>query len=170
MLFFTADPHLFMLPNTSIIRDVYGEEMNEKFIQGWNSVVGHKDETYVVGDLTDKGKDYLPILTKIINSLNGTKHMIVASTHDLFLPREYQEMGFLTVHYPAIKLENGWFVGHDPALANVWPENSIYVCGHVHHLFKKFKSNNNITLINVGVDVCNFKPVSEEQIAEEIRK
>jgi calcineurin-like phosphoesterase family protein len=56
---------------------------------------------------------------------------------------------------------------HDPALANVLPEDSILLCGHVHNLFKTTTSLcKNIKVINVGVDIWDFTPVSIEQIYE----
>lgn len=172
MLFFTSDLHLF---HENIIkycnRPFKNTEQMFKFIKrNWNSVVGKEDEVYMVGDLTLEKTSHLPQLKNMIKSLNGTKHMIVAPTHDLMRPREYEEIGFTTVHYPAIQLPNGWFVGHDPALATVWTKGSIYVCGHVHQLWSELMSDTGVLMINVGVDVRGFTPISEDQIKSIISK
>lgn len=166
MKFFTADLHLF---HENIIRYCdrpfkNTEKMWRALKRNWNAVVGKEDEVYVVGDLTLKKGPHMNLLAKMIGELNGMKHMIVAPTHDLMLPREYEEIGFTTVHYPAIQLPNGWYVGHDPALATVWPKGSVYICGHVHKLMTSQISDTGVLMINVGVDVRDFTPISEEQI------
>jgi len=137
--------------------------------RNWNATVRPFDEVWIIGDLTLKGPDHLPTLTKMIESLNGFKHMIKAPTHDRLTIEQYIDMGFVSVHYPAVQLPNGWYLGHDPALAAVWPKDSIYICGHVHQLMTSQKSNTDVLMINVGVDVRNFTPVSEEQILEIIK-
>ena len=44
-------------------------------------------------------------------------------------------------------------------------KESMYLCGHVHGLFDQFKSPTEVSVINVGVDVRNFMPISEEDIS-----
>lgn len=166
--FFTADLHLF---HENIIKYCdrpfkNAEKMWRAIKRNWNAVVQPGDEVWVLGDLTLKKSNHIALLAKMIGELNGTKHMVVAPTHDLMLPREYEEIGFTTVHYPAFQLPNGWFLGHDPALATVWPKGSVYLCGHVHKLMTSQMSRTGVLMINVGVDVRDFTPVSEEQILE----
>jgi calcineurin-like phosphoesterase family protein len=53
---------------------------------------------------------------------------------------------------------------HDPAAAQ--RPNTLCICGHLHHLFREYyNAERNILVINVGVDVRGYKPVSEEEIA-----
>ena len=52
---------------------------------------------------------------------------------------------------------------HDPAIHCMFP-NKIIICGHVHNLFKVQKN-----VINVGVDVWDYKPVSFEQLKPYIK-
>ncbi len=168
MRFYTSDLHIF---HTNILgycdrpfKDV--DQMWKTIRKNWNNTVKQEDEVYVVGDLTLKTESHLKLLTKMIHELNGLKHMIVAPTHDLFLPRQYEEMGFATVHYPGIRLDNDWFVAHDPAVATALPKDSVLICGHVHNLMTSQLSRTGVLMINVGVDVRNFTPISEKQILE----
>jgi calcineurin-like phosphoesterase family protein len=145
------------------------EHMWKVLKKNWNSTVAQDDEVWVLGDLTLKGKMMLDPLSSMIHGLNGVKHMIVASTHDHFCPIHYEYMGFTSVHYPAIQLENKWYLGHDPALASVWPTGSIYLCGHVHKLWTHMMTATGVLCVNVGVDVRNFTPISEIEIQEIIK-
>ena len=122
----------------------------------YNSVVHHNDTVYFIGDLFDLklGKSQY-LVEQMINRLKGRKILILGS-HDYLKPFEYVELGFESVH---TSLQVGEFVlVHDPAVSVV-ARSKVFLCGHVHTLFD-IKEN----VINVGVDVHNFYPVSEEQI------
>ena len=168
MRYFTSDLHLFHDNILIYCKRPFDtvQEMWSTIKRNWNKTVKPEDEVWVLGDLTLKADAFKTPLTKMVHDLNGTKHFVVAPTHDLFRPREYEEIGFTTIHYPAFKLDNGWMLAHDPATAVALPEGAVLIHGHVHGLWTTRKTDTGISLVNVGVDVHNFYPVSETRIQE----
>jgi len=164
-VFFTADLHF---SHQNIIEYCNrpwkkAEAMNKGLIDNWNSVVGEKDEVYILGDLTLMNSDQSTKLAAMLSRMKGKKHLICGN-HDKLKPSDYIDIGFNSVHYPYF-VWNNWILVHDPALAVACPENSLILCGHVHNAFGKvLPAEKGRTIINVGVDVWDYKPVSEEQI------
>lgn len=140
-------------------------EMNETLISNWNSVVSKEDIVYVLGDMFFYDLDSQ---RRIMKRLNGKKILILGN-HDKSAGTRKSEMklaDYIYVGWDEVVLElllttiNKKPIGlvHDPALCNL--DLSIpWLCGHVHNLFER-QGN----VINVGVDVNNFTPVSEEEI------
>jgi calcineurin-like phosphoesterase family protein len=140
------------------------DHMNSQLIKNWNSAVMPDDLVYVLGDLTMMGKDQLTKTQALVHKLNGKK-ILVYGNHDKFSPTDYIDMGFSSVHYPYLKYED-FYMFHDPALATACPVGSTCLCGHVHDLFTTLKTDKDNLLINVGVDVWNYTPVSLNTIKE----
>lgn len=167
MKFFTSDNHWY---HTRIIRYcgrpfIDFQEMNNIMIKNWNSVVTDADTVYVIGDWIFA--DNPQKLTSIMSKLKGTKILILGN-HDHFKPFDYVEYGFQSVHtHMQIKLSNDETVNlhHDPAPAcGVEKYNPHrWLVGHVHNIFKDIDKR----IINVGVDVRNFTPYSEELLLKE---
>lgn len=164
--FFTSDIHFFHKNIITYCKRPFADvaEMNEKLVENWNSVVSPEDATYVLGDVSF-GK---PDVTKaLVARLNGTK-VLVAGNHDRS-PAKMLEMGFNEV-LPFNKQLYVMVDGRQVLLHHIpiedrskWEDHTDYhLCGHVHTEFKR-KGN----IINVGVDVWDFKPRTfEELIAE----
>jgi calcineurin-like phosphoesterase family protein len=167
-LFLTADLHIF---HDAIVRHCQRPFPNavgmwRTIKRNWNNAVGPEDTTWILGDLTMKGRDFKASLAKMMANLNGHKHLIYGN-HDQMLPRDYSDVGILTTHYPMFHLQpQNWFLCHDPALANVLADGDILLCGHVHNNFKTATTLTGVRMVNVGVDVWDFTPVSEEQIRD----
>ena len=160
---FTSDFHLFHDNGIKIFSRPFADvdEMWEVIKSNWNDVVTPEDDVWFLGDLTLKGRQFLPQLTKMIHSLNGVKYL-VKGNHDKFTDSEYISMGF----------SNGIFRGdkhihlaHDPQLSNELEEGSILLCGHVHNQFRTLRTSNGVRIFNVGVDANYFAPVCWEDIA-----
>lgn len=160
------------------------EEMNETMVENWNRVVKPGDTVYHLGDAV-MGKFEENI--KIISQLNGNK-FLVPGNHDRVSSVEkesrrdrfradYEANGFTILpeivtgsiggvpvymsHYP--------FEGdsHDgDRFTHLRPKRygMPVVHGHVHEKWKI-----RLDQFNVGVDVNNFTPVSEEEVAEWLR-
>ena len=131
-------------------------EMDNTMIARYNSRVQDDDTVYFIGDLFDLqlGKNFY-IVERLVNKLKGRKILILGS-HDYLEPFKYIEAGFESVH---TSLQVGEFVlVHDPAVSCV-NRSMIFLCGHVHDLFRI-----RLNAINIGVDAWNFFPVSEEEI------
>ena len=176
-VFFTSDTHF---NHTNIIRFCdrpFGstEEMNEKLIGNWNSVVGADDIVFHLGDFCLGGSAEW---TKVLDRLNGKIYLIIGN-HDLknmkqgFIGRfehvamemriEIGKQKIYLNHYPFLCFEGGY--------KDVWQ-----LFGHVHTR----KNNTGIdagrlqylypTQYDVGVDNNDFMPVSFEQVKKIIEK
>lgn len=131
-------------------------EMDRKLIKNINDSVAAEDILFILGDFTMVSPERRSYVEGILRKLNGKKILILGN-HDRFTAMQYVDMGFYQVctHYETefdgIKV---WMC-HDPAWANLVPKTDIVLCGHVHKLFKQIDN-----VVNVGVDVWNYKPVS----------
>jgi calcineurin-like phosphoesterase family protein len=135
--------------------------MNSKLVKNWNSVVRSEDIVYILGDIAMIGKSQEEKLGQIIQKLRGTKILIMGN-HDEMSQKQYIRIGFQQVVYPYLEVKEGWYCYHDPALATAIGEKAkINLVGHVHDLFDIIPAKR---MINVGVDIWDYKPISEEQI------
>jgi calcineurin-like phosphoesterase family protein len=172
MNWFTSDTHFY---HTNVIaycnrpfRDV--EDMNEKLIERWNLMVKPGETIFHLGDFCFAGRSKTrPILER----LNG-EIILVQGNHD----HSAHTRLFKTV-------VNAWhtkIAGQDVSLSHYpfWYEDSEkldgggrykerrlenkgqwLLHGHVHHHWKRKDR-----MINVGVDVWNWAPVSQDEIEE----
>jgi len=163
MIYFTADHHFNHgniikycdRPFSSV------KQMNRSMIKIYNEIVNDDDVVYILGDFTMLGPSYKGQIKKIVQKLQGTKHLILGN-HDRLKPFAYEDIGFASVH---TWLTVGEFtLVHDPAKSAM--DRSInFLVGHIHDLF--FKQKN---CLNVGVDVWDFKPVSIDQVRKEFKQ
>lgn len=164
------------------------EEMNEIIINNYNILVKPNDIVYHLGDFAMAFKPVQLIAPRLM----GKKHLILGN-HDHAHPshrkfkkepnrwaRFYLNSGFESVelsktlevndlrillsHFPYKNLEPGEY-----GLKHVQyrPDNGglPLLHGHVH---QAWKINNN--MINVGVDVWDYKPIHIDQLLEIIKK
>jgi calcineurin-like phosphoesterase family protein len=185
MRWFTADPHFGHARILELahrpFRDV--QEMNRAILDRASSVVGPDDELWVLGDLA------LGTITeslKVASRLPGQKVLILGNHDRPFLERTrerrrrfraaYEAAGFrvldelvvadrigrhdvLLSHYP---YEGDSIAGEERHKnLRAVDEGLPIVHGHVHERWHIDGRQ-----INVGVDVNDFTPVSEEQVAE----
>lgn len=162
------------------------EEMNEKLVVAWNSVVKPNNTVYYLGDFSMAFRA-VELFTK---RLNGKK-ILFAGNHDFChtahkKSRQKENQKVWVQKY----IDNGWSevlfteqidiegvakvnINHLPyRIPNDPYEDTRYttyrttddglwlLCGHVH---EKWAQRNK--MINVGVDVRNFKPISFKEIA-----
>jgi len=135
--------------------------MNETIIKRWNDVVSYDDLIYHVGDFAFKGQ------------LNGRKFeerlngdiVHIQGNHDM-------NNGVKTYIRQAMLYFGGKdvFMQHHPP--EVLPVCDFVICGHIHDKwkFKLLKSNPSIPIINVGVDVNQYTPVSTESVLKQYGK
>lgn len=158
-MFFTSDHHFYHEGIIKMCKRPFNNsnEMEKILISNYNKVVNIDDEVYFLGDLTFiKNRT---VIKSLLSKLNGQKHLILGN-HDYLSPFEYVECGFSSVHTALILDTEIGKIGltHDPAISNVNQE-IIWLCGHVHNLFHVIGN-----VINVGVDVNDFTPISLDQI------
>ena len=173
MMYFTSDQHFF---HKNIIKycnrkfnDV--QHMHEGLISLWNETVKPEDEIYVLGDFCFSRPENIKRTT---SRLNGIKHLIKGNHDHKSVTTNFRELGFESCslshtldvegvkvnlsHYPY--LHGG---DHSPKERfnnlRLKDEGDWLLHGHVHTSWK-IKDR----MINVGVDVCDMRPVSLDQI------
>ena len=180
---FTADLHL---GHANIIRYCErpfadAEAMNRSLVQGWNDTVGADDTVWVLGDVA-LGK--ISETLTMIAELNGRK-LLLAGNHDRCWAghgrraegwtERYLDAGFAEVHQGQMKLpladkkvlachfpyrgdshDRDRYTEHRPV-----DKGDRLLHGHVHERWRQWGR-----MINVGVDVWGYRPVSERAIAE----
>lgn len=171
MIFFTADLHLW---NKNIIKYTQRpfssyERMTEALISLQNETLSEDDTLFDLGDYSLKSSTFIRLYEKLEPQLKTIKgrHLILGN-HDSLKPFTYVNTElFTTVHtafwfeYEGLK----FVLNHDPCVFQPGLQFDIGICGHVHKLFKEMLVDGR-PVINVGVDVRDFKPISIEHIIE----
>lgn len=170
MYFFTGDQHYF---HKNIILPTYcnrpyrsESQMRQDITHRHNVAVSPKDEVYHMGDFAMCGTAQWEKVAGIVSKLNGIHHLILGN-HDYLKPFTYIRAGFTSVHTSFwIDIDGVRYVMvHDPSVYCMMPGNCVLLCGHVHTLFKTIKDER---ILNVGVDVNDFNPLSFDQVKEVI--
>lgn len=158
MIWFTADYHLGHDKIIDLCSRPFknSTHMDKTLIRNHNKVVGKDDDVYILGDFSIKTKNHRGYLTDCVNKLNGRLHLILGN-HDVRDVVFLNEIGFWATHYPYFEVEE-FILVHDPVLS-AGHRDLKFLCGHVHDLFVSIKN-----VLNVGVDVHDFKPISLEYI------
>ncbi len=181
-IFFSADHHF---GHNNIIKYcnrpfASTEEMNEELVKRWNSVVGINDIVHYLGDFSLSKNLVEPFAAR----LNGEKHLVMGN-HDTCHPTNkkkaeigleiYKRAGFKTIQLEAhmdiagqsVLLHHMPYVEEEPKLEykirfhkyRPIDNGGWLLHGHVH---EKWKTKDH--MVNVGVDVWDFYPVSITQI------
>ena len=181
-LWFTSDSHwshqkiieLCNRPFSSV------EEMNEKLIENWNSVVKPTDTVFHLGDFCFGGSQ---AWNSVLDRLNGNI-LLIKGNHDEKNLKQGFMMKFKWVGYQLhLLIENrSIYLNHFPFLCYGGtyrnPENQVWQAfGHIHSgpYSESGRDLNRSKLIfptqyDVGVDNNNFTPISWEQLKEKINK
>ncbi len=157
MIWFTSDCHF---GHTNIIKYCNRpfknvDEMDNELIRLWNESVKPDDTIYIAGDFCMKLAKHRRYYEYIVNQLNGKK-ILIPGNHEIEKYNFYcgdRGIGFWSIHYPYIEVE-GFPVCHDPSLATA-DRSKWFLCGHVHNQYHICGN-----VINVGVDVNNYRPIS----------
>ena len=139
--------------------------MNKEIIKNFHTTIKDNDSLYIVGDLCLKGSEYIPYYRKLLNQIPGNKHLIFGD-HDVLTWQQYLDVGFISCHSSAKIVVDGisYILNHDPAPSCI-DRDIIWVCGHVHDLFKICKN-----VFNAGVDVNEFMPINIIEIGRIMAK
>ena len=166
MIYFTADWHLLhkniLKYEERPFKDV--QVMANTLIKNHNNLVTPDDEVWDLGDFTMVGSGQRQAIETTIQKLNGHRHLILGN-HDRFDPFTYVNMGYTSVHtaIPLYTKDYTFILCHDPSVYDCVKDKGILLCAHVHKLFKCLPEQR---VINVGIDVWDYKPVSLDQILE----
>jgi len=178
---FTSDPHFWHKNVIDFCQRPFGsiEDMNEGLIVRWNSRVQPGDTVFVLGDFGFCGTTELK---KIVPRLNGEK-VLVKGNHDWkYKDHRWIEFGFVRVakdlamnadvpggiirlsHFPYAGSGDHGDYEERYTEHRLVDEGAWLLHGHVHTAWKKKDR-----MINVGVDVWNYLPVSLAEIEELIK-
>lgn len=190
-VFFTSDQHFGHSKIIDLCKRPFTDvdQMNDEMISTWNHDVAPDDTVYVLGDFA---MGQISETLQIAKRLNGKK-FIVPGNHDRIFSRyytdedlirkwkkNYEEVGFTILPERGYTTEDNWQLCHFPTLDNALTDflddryedcrptlrrGQWLVHGHVH---EKWKVSGR--MINVSVDVWNFRPVPVDEIRYLMRK
>jgi len=170
MIYFTADTHFDHANVLKLCGRPFSDitEMNETMIASWNKKITNADTVYIVGDLLFRTKNP----EAIISRLKGKKHLIVGNHDRSWLKKcdtgQYFESidNLLYVSDGKHKLT----LCHYPMMT--WPQanrDCYMIYGHIHantHAEYWPPIERSGLMLNAGVDVNNFVPVTFDEMVE----
>lgn len=119
---------------------------------------------FILGDFAFGSKD---MVKEILRKLNGHVRLVLGNHDEGHSLSWWQDCGFNRVYDKPILWHEFFLLSHEPLewTCNL-PFASLY--GHVHNRPEFIHTAG--TTYNVGVDVRNFTPVSQEQLMFEMRE
>lgn len=175
MRFFTSDLHFYHKNVIELCNRPWPDvdSMNKGLIENWNKAIGPDDFVYVIGDMFFCG---VIKLKEIMAQLNGKK-VLIQGNHDWGVVKIHRakEFGFEWAQREqhCIRIANeDVYLCHFPYRDDHTEElrykemrpvdiGNWLLHGHVHGAWTVRDRQ-----INVGVDVWDYKPVSENQIVQ----
>ena len=152
------------------------EEMHERIIEGWNSVVKTNDKVYMLGDLTlmrpvkdeTRTLQEMAEVRKVTDRLYGKKRLLLGN-HDHYSVFDYvQWFGFEKVL--AYRVLAGMVFSHIPVHPSQFARFKANVHGHTHekHISSVGLSTQSMDprYVNVCVEPLDYVPISLEQIQQ----
>ncbi len=175
MTYFTADLHFGHATVMLSCRPQFitVAEMNHYLIKQWNNKVTDEDTVYVLGDMfyhcpTD-------VILNVLCLLKGKKHLIIGNHDDSWLSQVDTLQFFESLDSLSIKNIDGHEITlcHYP-LAN-WQhyQKAYMIHGHIHddkdEPYWDYLVKNDL-ILNAGVEINNFEPVTLEELIENNKK
>ena len=167
MIFYTADLHFHYKPFLPGRPFASVEEMDEAMIRLWNETVTDRDTVYVVGDVGDIG-GYVP--GDALGRLQGRKHLI-RGNHDTGFenaPKLFDYFETVTDFNEIDDGETHILLCHYPIL---YRKRGYMIHGHLHQargpeydILRQMPR-----MLNAGVDVNFYRPVTLAQLVENNR-
>lgn len=134
------------------------EDMNERMIHNWNSVVKHGDHVWHLGDFAMGNKT---IVERLIKRLNGRKRLTVGN-HDMI--KEVAPY-FDKVAMWRIFKEFNFFCMHVPQRKEIFRKTAFQIHGHIHQ-----NKMEDPAYINVCVEHTDYAPVHLDTILQKIKE
>ncbi|RUM24373.1 hydrolase [Rhizobium vallis] len=154
MIYFTSDTHFGDPRVLRIDKRPFADVSTHDatLIEYWNSVVGHDDDVWHLGDfILPRGDD----CDRLLSELNGRKHLIVGNNDPVTTT---QASGWATVqHYAELVVDGHLLIlCHYPFRTwNKMGKKSVNLHGHSHARLKPLSRQ-----YDVGVDAQALRPVS----------
>ena len=152
--------------------------MNGTLIGNWNTTVGTDDTVYILGDLFFGGGRNPEEYIQLIQSFNGKKFLTPGNHDSVWMKHIDLSSCFVDV---ALMMEISYEKKHTLTLCHYpmmsWKDDrdgtGYMIHGHIHNrtdaeYFPIIRSNPN--MLNAGVDVNDFKPVTFEELLKNNQK
>ena len=167
MTYFTSDQHFGHFNIIRLSRRPFKtvDEMNETMVERWNAKVRDDDTVYVLGDLFFRAATVEPILER----LKGHKHLVLGN-HD----GSWTDRVDLADYFESVQTLKEVTVGgrlitmcHYPMLSYPQARRGYMIYGHIHNntgddywplIMRRPR------MLNAGVDVNNFEPVTFDEL------
>lgn len=168
MIYFTSDLHFYhtKLPAVGQRNFETVEEKHVFLTEQWNKTVKETDEVYLLGDVSDgSGKD----TSRILKQLHGKKYLVIGN-HDKYLEDPLFDQSIYEwsgPYYELLTMDTKFVLFHYPI--EIWSgygRDRIHLHGHLHRRRPVYEE---IRRYEVGVDAHDGKPVSIEEIWEQIK-
>ena len=167
MTYFTSDQHFGHFNIIRLSRRPFKtvEEMDETMVARWNAKVRDDDTVYVLGDLFFRAATVEPILKR----LKGHKHLTLGNHDHSWTDRVDLADYFESVQTLKEVTVDGRLITmcHYPMLSYPQARRGYMVYGHIHNntgddywplIMRRPR------MLNAGVDVNNFEPVTFEEL------
>ena len=146
------------------------EEMNRALIERWNAKVSDADDVYVLGDFAYRCGDSV---RGIAQKLKGRKHLVIGN-HDFTWMKDEGAVAEFDEVAPLLEIVDGKrcvTLCHYPMMSwrNSRRSFSWHIHGHIHNSTGDMSwplISNLDRMLNAGVDVNGFEPVSFEEMLE----
>ena len=144
-------------------------------IKNWNEIVNPEDDVYLLGDVMLNDNNYG---ISCLKQLKGNIHIIRGNHCTDSRLKLYADCWNVIEVCDAKFLKIGkqtFFLPHYPCLTSNYDDNKplnrciINLCGHVHTLDKWLDWNNGL-IYHVEMDAHDCRPISVEQIINDIKK
>ena len=172
MFYYIADTHFGHENILKMCRRPFEsiEAMNDTLIRNWNERVTGNDTVYILGDLFYRCSDPEPILRQ----LKGKKHLIVGNHDASWMNRVDLSQYFVSVDNLTEITDGirGITLCHYPLLTWKHKLRTYMIHGHIHNdtstdYFPLIAARERV--LNAGVDINGFRPVTFEELVENNR-
>lgn len=174
-VWFTADLHIGHSAVIRYARRPFAnvDEMNEALIKNWNDCVSPKDDIYVLGDLSFCS---LSRTISYLSRLNGRKYWIFGNHDKKLRNREgilqFFEWGkdLTTIKIP----DSDAYQGQQRIVLchyamRVWDKSHFGTWQLYGHSHGSLPDDRHSLSMDVGVDNCNYRPISYEEIKTKMK-
>ena len=172
MTYFTSDQHFGHFNIIRLCSRPFEtvEEMDEALLSKWNAKVKADDTVYILGDLFFRAAKVEPIL----KVLNGRKHLIVGNHDHTWMKRVGAYDYFASVQTLKEVEVDGRVLTlcHYPMLSYPQARRGYMVYGHIHNNVRDDYwplIARRSRMLNAGVDVNDFEPVTFNELVENNR-
>ncbi len=172
MYYYIADPHFGHENILKLCQRPFGsiDDMNRALITAWNERVTGNDTVFILGDLFYRCADPEPILQQ----LKGSKRLIIGNHDSSWMDKVDLQKYFVSVD-PFLEITDGIrgiTLCHYPLLTWKHKLRTFMVHGHIHNdttsdFFPLLAVRERV--LNAGVDINGFRPVTFEELVENNR-